>query len=165
MSPSSWSLTTKLIASVVALFIAVTVAIAGATVVTMNHVLEGQVAQQLQGQTRRISDEANGIGSGRGGRGFDECSAPTSNSLPPNSGDGVVRLCVTGDQILTAYSLKERTVSSLDADQVATLTGAGVTGQPAPSTSGATSADIWCRPTPFACWRPTRPPARARSRP
>lgn len=130
MSPRSWSLTTKLIASVVALFIAVTVAIAGATVVTMNHVLEGQVAQQLQGQTRRISDEANGIGSGRGGRGFDECSAPTSNSLPPNSGDGVVRLCVTGDQILTAYSLKERTVSSLDADQVATLTGAGVTGQP-----------------------------------
>lgn len=129
MHPRSWTLTTKLIASVLALFIAVTVAIGGATVLTMNRVLEGQVAEQLRSQTSRLTDDGDGGGHGRDVQ-F-ACQTPSSaERLPPNTGDGVVRLCTSGSTVVAGYSLKNATVSTLSDDQVSTLENAGVSDSP-----------------------------------
>ena len=90
MRPATWTLRSKLVASTVALFLAITVATGVVTVLALNGFLMGQLDDQLNAQAHRVSD----------GRGGDDRPGPTprpsAGALPPGLGGGFVHVDITG---------------------------------------------------------------------
>ncbi|MTB72675.1 HAMP domain-containing protein [Arsenicicoccus sp. MKL-02] len=122
MRVRDWSLTTKLVTSVVALFLAVTVAIGGATVLVMGQRLTQQVDEQLLEQSRMVDR------GGRLGDGDDVLRACTSR--PPGTGEGMLRLCLQDGSALSDYVIAGGDYSRLTTAQVGTIARSGVGGQP-----------------------------------
>lgn len=66
LSPSRWTLRTKLVASVLALFFLVTATVGALTVWQLNRTLMGQVDSQLEASRNAFSSDADGDGRGPG---------------------------------------------------------------------------------------------------
>ncbi len=122
MHPRDWTLATKLLASVVALFITVTVAIGGATVLVMRHVLVSQLDDQLHQVA--FGDNPNQDQRDRG-RPLGSCFR-----APPNAGDGFINLCLSDTAVLSQYRVTKGDVVGLDAAAIATLRAVPVSAEP-----------------------------------
>ena len=126
----SWSLRTKLVASMIALFIAVSLGTGAMIVLATKNYLSGQVDQDLQQTVRRSLDlDQDGDGSSGPGR--------RAVGPPPGSGSAVLRLAtVNGNVISDRFGPINSVVdtdgdaSTLTTDQIAQLLGANLDTHP-----------------------------------
>ena len=109
MNPRAWSLTTKLVASVVALFVALTLVIGGTTVLVMREQLVAQIDEQL----------AKEIGPG-GGKGPNPCVMEG-----PGQGEDSLLACLSNDGS-TGFVVLDREKTLLDDTQMTQITDAGI---------------------------------------
>lgn len=113
----NWSLTAKLLASVVALFAVVMLAIGGATVVATDRALTQQVSQQL-----------TTMANGPGGRDFDRDGGVSGlpNQCTPRAGggQGQLALCTSGTSVLTGTVASFGSASTLTSEQAEAITNA-----------------------------------------
>jgi len=121
MRVRDWSLTTKLVTSMVALFLAVTVAMGGATVLVMDQRLTQQVDQQLLEQSQMVD---------RGGRFGGDDVVRACTSRPPGTGEGMLRLCLQDGSAVSDYVISDGDYSRLTTAQVGTISQSGVGSQP-----------------------------------
>ncbi|PKW26827.1 sensor histidine kinase [Phycicoccus duodecadis] len=126
--PSRWTLRTKLLASVLALFTVVMLATSALTVFETRRYLEAQLAQDLQGALGRVGDR----------RGIPDLDADVDGRVPPPGvrngapgGDKILLLGLTGKgQVATdpgsgtpmnSVVLRDGDYGTLDAGQIATV--------------------------------------------
>ena len=120
LHPAGWSLSTKLVATVVGLFLAITLATSTLTVV----LLQGFLTDQLDHDVQAISQRAvGGPGpTGDGGR--------RPGGAPPGGGGGSLSLVLAGGQALSSYYDKADTSGTLSAAQIADLNTASIGPRP-----------------------------------
>ncbi|AKT50542.1 sensor histidine kinase [Arsenicicoccus sp. oral taxon 190] len=121
MRPQDWSLTTKLVTSVVALFLAVTVAIGGATVLVMEQRLTQQVDAQLADQRQMIGRDPRDDGGGV----VRQCT-----NRPPGTGEGMLRACLQDGDLLTGYVISRGSYAQLTGQQTAAVESSGASERP-----------------------------------
>ena len=117
LRPSRWSLTTKLVAAVVGLFLAVTLTTAALTVVLLHQHLVQQLDQDVQATVLRAGGGPRGPGDGGG---------PGGGVTPPGGLGESLRLIIAPDGTTTSHVEHERTPTTLSAAQIAQLNAAGI---------------------------------------
>jgi two-component system OmpR family sensor kinase len=115
--PSSWSLTTKLVTSVVGLFLIVTVATSALTAVLMHDYLLNQLDRDVLASTLRTSGRPGGGPGGPGGG-------------PPGGGGSSLLLVLRDGTPARNVVVTETEFTELTAGQVSTLNSAGLGRQP-----------------------------------
>lgn len=123
-----WSLAAKLVAGVLALFLAVTLAIGTATVLVMERRLTAQLDGQLVQQARMID---------HGPRGGHDDVYRQCTDRPPGTGEGMLRVCLQDGVARPAYVISEGGYASLSSDQVAAVSQAGADEAPRTVSVGA----------------------------
>ena len=120
LNPTAWSLSTKLVATVVGLFLAITVA----TSALMVLLLQGFLTDQLDHDVQAISQRAVG-GPGPIGDG-----SRRPGGAPPGGGGGSLSLVLADGQAVTSYYDKADTSGTLSAAQIADLNNASIGPRP-----------------------------------
>ncbi len=116
----SLSLTTKLVASVVTLFVALTAVTGTATVLVMRHALTQQVDDQLAEQLRVVA------GDGRGPGGYE---SSCERERGPGRGEQSLLACLDGSTA-TGSLVEGGEELALSSEQLSSLDAAGVAGRP-----------------------------------
>ncbi|HEV7195932.1 MAG TPA: HAMP domain-containing sensor histidine kinase [Pedococcus sp.] len=117
LRPSRWSLTTKLVAAVVGLFLAVTLTTAALTVVLLHQHLVQQLDQDVQATVLRAGGGPRGPGDGGG---------PGGGVTPPGGLGESLRLIIAPDGTTTSHVEHQRTPTTLTGAQIAQLNAAGI---------------------------------------
>ncbi len=121
LSPATWSLSTKLVTSVVGLFLAVTVAMSGLTILLLHHYLLGQLDQDLVTTSARVGGAPDGDGD-------------THPRLPagaaPGGGGQFLTLTLHGGTATSSRVAQGRTIGALTASQISELQDAGIGQRP-----------------------------------
>ncbi|HEV7173265.1 HAMP domain-containing sensor histidine kinase [Pedococcus sp.] len=121
LRPSRWSLTGKLVAAVVGLFLTVTVATASLTVVLLHQHLEQQLDQDVQATVSRAG------GGGGGPRGPGDGGGPGGGGVTPPGGLGEsLRLIISADGTTTSHVEHQQALTTLSSAQIAQLDAAGI---------------------------------------
>jgi two-component system OmpR family sensor kinase len=115
LNPATWTLSSKLIATVVGLFLAVTLATASLTVVLLNHYLIGQLSDDV----RAISQRSIGGGPGEG-----DGNRPLGG--PPGGGGESLRLVLKDGTVTVNFYAKANTYGELTDAQVDQLNEASI---------------------------------------
>ncbi|HEV7146559.1 MAG TPA: HAMP domain-containing sensor histidine kinase [Pedococcus sp.] len=118
LRPSRWSLSTKLVAAVVGLFLAVTLTTSALTVVLLHQHLVQQLDQDVQATVLRAG--------GGGPRGPGDGSGPGGGITPPGGLGESLRLIISADGTTTSHVEHERTLTTLTNGQIAQLNAAGI---------------------------------------
>jgi two-component system, OmpR family, sensor kinase len=124
LGPRAWSLRTKLVAIVVGLFLAVTLATASVTVLLLQNYLLDQLDRDVQATLVRAGGPQRGPGGGGGGG-----AGGPSGPLPGGRGESLVLVLDNGTPVVNRVEEGE-TTGSLTAAQVEALESAGLTSTP-----------------------------------
>jgi two-component system OmpR family sensor kinase len=123
LRPSRWSLTSKLVAAVVGLFLSVTVATASLTVVLLHQHLVQQLDQDVESTVLRAGGGGGPRGPGGGG-------GPGGGITPPGGLGESLRLVISADGTTTSHVEHEQTLTTLSSAQIAQLDAAGIGERP-----------------------------------
>lgn len=122
--PRGWTLRAKLLASLVVLFVAVTAPIGAATVLTMRHILVGQVDEQLRAATQTLEGPHVGRDFSSPDDVGDRRLDMSCRRAPPNAGEGFLRVCFVGPVAVSGYVVSAGTLSAIPEDALTTLASA-----------------------------------------
>jgi two-component system OmpR family sensor kinase len=116
LNPATWTLSTKLIATVVGLFLAVTLATASLTVVLLNHFLLDRLADDVQAISQRAIGGPSGLGHPDGDR----------RPGPPGGGAESLSLVLDNGTVVSSYYDRGNTYGTLTDSQIAQLNNASI---------------------------------------